>query len=181
VAVVSQLSDHLTLPGNVPLGFGNVSSSLLQMVRYRGSVHALLYEQRVTASSRSRAYECRLPLRGAEEGASRRLMASWNRSPRPGLRCLLAPHTCCASPATTSGRRWLRDRSCSRLNKGERSHACSRCYRRKSFSGGVPRTAEFELREMRAATETTIIESRSLMREVDVLLYPPPKGWLRMP
>jgi hypothetical protein len=75
----------------------------------------------------------------------------------------------------------LRDRSCSRLNKGERSHACSRCYRRKSFFGGVPRTAEFELREMRAATETTIIESRSLMREVDVLLYPPPKGWLRMP
>jgi hypothetical protein len=38
----------------------------------------------------------------------------------------------------------------------------------------------FELREMRAATEITIIESRSLMREVDVLLYAPPKGWLRM-
>jgi hypothetical protein len=45
MAVVSKLSDHLTLPGNVPLGFGNVPSSLLQMVRYRGSVHALLYEQ----------------------------------------------------------------------------------------------------------------------------------------
>jgi hypothetical protein len=31
VAVVSQLSDHLTLPGNVPLGFDDVPSSLLQM------------------------------------------------------------------------------------------------------------------------------------------------------
>jgi hypothetical protein len=38
----------------------------------------------------------------------------------------------------------------------------------------------FELREMRAATQATIVESRSLMREVDVLLYAPPKGWLRI-
>jgi hypothetical protein len=59
------LSDHLTLPGNMPLGFDDVPSSLLQMVRYRGSVHVLLYEQRVTASRRSGAWECRLPDRGA--------------------------------------------------------------------------------------------------------------------
>jgi hypothetical protein len=32
---------------------------------------------------------------------------------------------------------------------------------------------------MRAATEATIVESQSLMREADVLLYSPPKGWLR--
>jgi hypothetical protein len=44
VAVVSQLSDHLTLAGNMPLGFDDVPSSLRQMVRYRGSVHVLLYE-----------------------------------------------------------------------------------------------------------------------------------------
>jgi hypothetical protein len=41
-----------------------------------------------------------------------------------------------------------------------------------------PRVRESDalLREMRATTETTIIESRSLMREIDVLLHAPPRG-----
>jgi hypothetical protein len=38
-----------------------------------------------------------------------------------------------------------------------------------------------KLREIRAATEAAILESRLLMRQVDVLLYTPPEGWLRPP
>jgi hypothetical protein len=43
----------------------------------------------------------------------------------------------------------------------------------------VVRRSRSDLREIRAATKAAIIESRLLMRQADVLLYAPPKGWLR--
>jgi hypothetical protein len=42
------------------------------------------------------------------------------------------------------------------------------------------RRSRLELREVRAATEAAITQSRLLMQEADALLYAPQKGWLRM-
>ena len=41
------------------------------------------------------------------------------------------------------------------------------------------RRCQSELAEMRAATEAAISESQALMRHADLLLYAPPKGWLK--
>ncbi len=41
------------------------------------------------------------------------------------------------------------------------------------------RRSRSDVSEIRPATKAAIIESRSLIRQVDVLLYAPPKGWLR--